>query len=56
MRCEDTANMSYFDSRPWLSSYADGVPADIPPTTQTLTDAVARVAEGLRMRGVGHGG
>jgi len=30
--------MSYFESRPWLSSYADGVPAEIPPTTQTLTD------------------
>ncbi|MCY7413460.1 MAG: AMP-binding protein [Salinibacterium sp.] len=76
--------MSYFESRPWLSSYAEGVPADIPPTTQTLTDmlnasvkrygrrvaldffgktltyrelgdAVARVAEGLRMLGVGSG-
>jgi len=76
--------MSYFESRPWLSSYADGVPADIPPTTQTLTDmldasvkrygrrvaldffgqtltyrelgdAVARVAEGLRMLGIGRG-
>jgi len=76
--------MSYFESRPWLSSYANGVPAEIPRTTQTLTDmldasvkrygrrvaldffgqtltyrelgdAVARVAEGLRMLGVGHG-
>jgi len=36
------------------------VPADIPPSTQTLTsrepgDAVARVAEGLRMLRFGHG-
>ncbi len=36
------------------------MPADIPPSTQTLTyrelgDAVVRVAEGLRMLGVGHG-
>jgi long-chain acyl-CoA synthetase len=30
--------MSALDHRPWLASYAKGVPADIGPTTQTLTD------------------
>lgn len=38
--------MDPFASRPWLSSYAEGVPADIEPVTQTLVDmlddAVAR--------------
>lgn len=29
---------SVFASRPWLSSYAPGVPHDIAPTTQTLSD------------------
>jgi long-chain acyl-CoA synthetase len=29
---------SVFRTRPWLSSYADGVPHDIEPTTQTLPD------------------
>lgn len=33
--------MSFFDDRPWLDSYADGVPADIAPTTQTLSDMLA---------------
>lgn len=26
------------DDRPWLAVYADGVPADIPPVTETLVD------------------
>jgi long-chain acyl-CoA synthetase len=30
--------MSFFDSRPWLSSYPEGVPSDISAPTQTLTD------------------
>ena len=30
--------MSVFQSRPWLSQYAPGVPADIAVTTQTLVD------------------
>jgi len=30
--------MSFFDSRPWLPSYPEGVPSDIPAPTQTLTD------------------
>lgn len=29
---------SVFTTRPWLVSYAEGVPHDIEPTTQTLTD------------------
>lgn len=31
-------------SRPWLSSYAEGVPADIEPVTQTLVDMLADAA------------
>lgn len=38
--------MTDLSTRPWLASYADGVPADIEPVTQTLVDmlddAVAR--------------
>ncbi|MDJ0335609.1 long-chain-fatty-acid--CoA ligase [Salinibacterium sp. G-O1] len=30
--------MTVFDSRPWLASYAEGVPAAIDPPTQTLTE------------------
>ena len=30
-----------FESRPWLSAYADGVPAEIDEPTQTLTDMMA---------------
>jgi long-chain acyl-CoA synthetase len=30
--------MTYFSSRPWLESYADGVPDTIDPPTQTLVD------------------
>lgn len=30
-----------FESRPWLSAYADGVPADIDEPTQTLTEMMA---------------
>jgi long-chain acyl-CoA synthetase len=31
---------SPFADRPWLSSYAEGVPADIEPPTTTLTEAI----------------
>lgn len=34
--------------RPWLASYAEGVPADIPPTTQTLTDMIAAAVKHYR--------
>ena len=38
--------MDQLTARPWLASYADGVPAEIEPVTQTLVDmlddAVAR--------------
>lgn len=37
--------MSLFDDRPWLSSYAEGVPADIPTVTETLVDMIAASAE-----------
>lgn len=76
--------MSVLADRPWLSAYANGVPADIAPTTQTLSDmilastkkfgrhvaldyfgttttyrelgeSISRVANALRLRGVGHG-
>jgi long-chain acyl-CoA synthetase len=76
--------MSVLADRPWLSTYAHGVPADIAPPTQTLTDmmltsvstfgrrvaldyfgatttyrelgeAISRVANGLRRRGIGRG-
>src|SRR5687768_6871922 len=30
-----------FESRPWLSAYADGVPAEIDEPTQTLTEMMA---------------
>ncbi|MBN9215934.1 MAG: long-chain fatty acid--CoA ligase [Microbacterium sp. SCN 70-200] len=33
--------MNPLAARPWLSSYADGVPADIEPVTQTLVDMLA---------------
>ncbi len=33
--------MSPFDDRPWLPSYAEGVPSDIPPVTETLVDMIA---------------
>ncbi len=32
--------MSLFDDRPWLSSYAEGVPRDIPDVTETLVDMI----------------
>ncbi|WP_347755687.1 long-chain-fatty-acid--CoA ligase [Agrococcus sp. ProA11] len=37
--------MSAFADRPWLSSYADGVPADIPEVTETLVDMIATSVE-----------
>ena len=33
--------MSDFASRPWVASYAPGVPADVPPATETLVDMMA---------------
>jgi long-chain acyl-CoA synthetase len=33
--------MNALASRPWLSSYADGVPRDVPAATETLVDMVA---------------
>jgi long-chain acyl-CoA synthetase len=32
--------MSVFDAKPWLSSYAAGVPAEIPTTTESLVDMI----------------
>lgn len=34
------------DSRPWLTSYAPGVPADIDPVTEPVTRALERAAAG----------
>ncbi|KAA9084957.1 long-chain-fatty-acid--CoA ligase [Microbacterium radiodurans] len=33
--------MTAFETRPWLSAYAEGVPADIAEVTQTLTEMMA---------------
>ena len=38
IQCGNNVVMSFFDSRPWLPSYPEGVPSDIPAPTQTLTD------------------
>ena len=36
--------MTAFAGRPWLASYARGVPADIEPPTQTLVDMITASA------------
>lgn len=40
--------MRAFDDRPWLRSYAEGVPADIEPVTETLTDMMAAAVKRYR--------
>jgi len=35
------ATVSAFASRPWIAAYADGVPAEVPATTETLVDMMA---------------
>ncbi|WP_413320877.1 long-chain-fatty-acid--CoA ligase [Agrococcus sp. 1P02AA] len=37
---EQNRRMSAFDDRPWLSSYAEGVPSDIPEIEETLVDMI----------------
>lgn len=37
---DPTGDASPLQSRPWLSAYAEGVPADIDPVTETLVDMV----------------
>lgn len=38
------------ESRPWLSSYAEGVPADIEAPTQTLPEMMAASAKTFARR------
>ncbi|TQK20605.1 long-chain acyl-CoA synthetase [Microbacterium sp. SLBN-154] len=38
MSANPAPNGSPLDDRPWLSAYADGVPAEIEPVTETLVD------------------
>jgi long-chain acyl-CoA synthetase len=41
-----TSGSSFLAARPWLSSYADGVPAEIAPPTQTLVDMLDAAVRG----------
>ena len=42
--------MSWYTDRPWLSSYAKGVPADIPEVAETLVDMLDRSVRRYRRR------
>jgi long-chain acyl-CoA synthetase len=42
--------MSAYSDRPWLASYAKGVPADIPAVTETLVDMFEKSARRYRRR------
>ncbi|NQX29490.1 AMP-binding protein [Microbacteriaceae bacterium VKM Ac-2854] len=41
-----SSGSSFLAARPWLSSYADGVPAEIAPPTQTLVDMLDAAVRG----------